>query len=49
MTPAVGNREEVMRNVVDKARERIAARKRNTAEKVVVEPKAQAVGEMDES
>lgn len=49
LTPAVGNREEVMRNVVDKARERIAARKRNTAEKVVVEPKAQAVGEMDES
>eukprot|EP00957_Ditylum_brightwellii_P183056 13943584-Ditylum_brightwellii.AAC.1 len=35
LAPAVANREEVMRNVVDKARERIASRKRNAGQKIV--------------
>ena len=34
LAPAVANREEVMRNVVDSARERIAARKRSAAARV---------------
>uniref|UniRef100_A0A7S2ELM7 TRASH domain-containing protein n=1 Tax=Trieres chinensis TaxID=1514140 RepID=A0A7S2ELM7_TRICV len=34
LAPAVGNREEVLRNVVDGMRERIAARKRSSGEKV---------------
>jgi large subunit ribosomal protein L24e len=33
LAPAVANREEVMRNVVDSARQRIAARKKSTAER----------------
>ena len=34
LAPAVANREEVMRNVVDSARERIAARKKMSGQKV---------------
>ncbi len=37
LAPAVAKREEVMRTVVDKARERIAARKKQRVEKVTVD------------
>lgn len=36
LAPAVATRETVLRNVVDSARQRIAARKRNTQEKVAL-------------
>ena len=34
LAPAVANREEVMRTVVDKARDRIAARKKQRGQKI---------------
>jgi len=37
LAPAVAKREEIMRTVVDKARERIAARKKQRVEKVAVD------------
>ena len=36
LAPAVAKREEVMRNVIDSARERIAARKKTSAQRVTV-------------
>lgn len=36
LAPAVATREAVMRNVVDSARQRIAARKKNVQEKVAI-------------
>lgn len=38
LAPAVANREEVMRNVIDSARQRIAARKRTSAQRVATGP-----------
>ncbi len=46
LAPAVAKREEVMRTVVDKARERIAARKKQKVQRVISDA---AVGDMDES
>lgn len=40
LAPAVAKREEVMRNVVDKARERIAARKKVKEQKIATGAKA---------
>ena len=45
LAPAVAKREEVMRTVVDKARDRIAARKKQRGEKIAVN----AGNDMDES
>uniref|UniRef100_A0A6U3SB39 TRASH domain-containing protein n=1 Tax=Ditylum brightwellii TaxID=49249 RepID=A0A6U3SB39_9STRA len=49
LAPAVANREEVMRNVVDKARERIASRKRNAGQKIVSGGGDNKADGMDES
>jgi large subunit ribosomal protein L24e len=48
LAPAVAARDQVMRNVVDAARSRIAARKRATGVKQLVAPPI-AVANMDES
>jgi large subunit ribosomal protein L24e len=49
LAPAVANREEVMRNVVDSARERIAARKKMSGQKVEARAAAAGGNGMDES
>ena len=49
LAPAVANREEVMRNVVDSARERIAARKKMSGQKVEARSAAAGGNGMDES
>uniref|UniRef100_A0A7S4N0X1 TRASH domain-containing protein n=1 Tax=Odontella aurita TaxID=265563 RepID=A0A7S4N0X1_9STRA len=51
LAPAVANREEVVRNVVDAARERISSRKKGSGQKLAVAKKAAAAGgeTMDES
>ena len=46
LAPAVAKREEIMRTVVDKARERIAARKKQRGQKIAISDTA---GAMDES
>jgi large subunit ribosomal protein L24e len=49
LAPAVANREEVMRNVVDSARERIAARKKMSGQKVEARSSSGGGAGMDES
>lgn len=44
LAPAVANRETVMRNVVDAARARIAARKKNAGHKVLINKPATSAG-----
>lgn len=48
LAPAVAKREEVMRNVVDSARARIASRKRQRGEKVSLLTTAQETSKMEE-
>ena len=48
LAPAVASREQVMRNVVDKARARIASRKKSVAQKQVAATGASADNAMDE-
>ncbi len=45
LVPAVAKREEVMRTVVDKARERIAARKRQRGQKIATGEKSEQMDE----
>jgi large subunit ribosomal protein L24e len=49
LAPAVAVREQVMRNVVDSARARIAARKKHGVRQQLTKPAPPAIGAMDES
>jgi len=47
LAPAVAKRDEVMRNVVDSARARIASRKRNSGQKLLTSAAAEETSKME--